>query len=607
MVETDLALAPVYLPLVGAALAFVAKAFPRKGSAAAKALEYSGAFVGLALPWLALAYLAPLAASGGAVEGVIGGWAPQLAISYRFDGLAWMVDLLGFSVAGAAWLYALGAGPKGPAFTSIFLIQASALAATAATTDLFNLFVCLEVLGMASYVLVTSSEKPGAFLASFSYLMVSAAAMVFFLLGVYGLYRLTGALEYGALSRGLSALPKAGGAVAAASVASVAAAVALRTAVMPLYGWLPDAHALAPHAVSAVLSGVLIKTPLFALSRVLIALPGGDEVGMLLGYAGGFTALAAVLIALSQKDVKRLLAYHSISQIGYVVAAWGAGTALLARGEPAGTAFLAAAFMHAFFHALFKGLLFLTVGTISDAAGERDVYLLRGAGKALKAAGERLPITGLAFAVGALSISAIPPFNGYASKAMLSYVLKGRWEYLFLFAAGIGTLASFIKLSTIFWPAAGTAAAGAKALGREPSPCPVPDPSLAVPDPSLAAPEGAKAAPYRMSASVGLAQALLALACVGTGLAAPAFYAAAVRYIGPPGAYASVPALYGPAELGKTLIVIVGGGLLYLATRTKSGKAVAKAIRERPRGFHGLFAAFCLGLAGLYFWMTYIA
>lgn len=595
MAETDLALAPVYLPLLGAALAFMAKAFPRKGSAAAKALEYSGAFVGLALPWLALAYLAPLVASGGAVEGVIGGWAPQVAISYRFDGLAWMVDLLGFSVAGAAWIYALGAGPKGPAFTAIFLIQASALAATAATTDLFNLFVCLEVLGMASYVLVTASEKPGAFLASFSYLMVSAAAMVFFLQGVYGLYRLTGALEYGAVARGLAALPKGGGAAAAASIASVAAAVALRTAVMPLYGWLPDAHALAPHAVSAVLSGVLIKTPLFALSRVLIALPGGDEVGMLLGYAGGFTALAAVLIALSQKDVKRLLAYHSISQIGYVVAAWGAGTALLARGEPAGTAFLAASFMHAFFHALFKGLLFLTVGTVSDAAGERDVYVLRGAGRALKAAGERLPITGLAFAVGALSISAIPPFNGYASKAMLSYVLKGRWEYLFLFAAGIGTLASFIKLSTIFWPAAPAAA-----LGREPRAC-------AEPDPSLTGPSTPQAKPYRMNASVGLAQAILALACVATGLAAPAFYAAAVRYIGPPGACASVPALYGQAELQKTLIVIAGGVALYLATRTKPGKAVAKAIRERPRGFHGLFAAFCLGLAGLYFWMVYIA
>lgn len=595
MAETDLALAPVYLPLLGAALAFMAKAFPRKGSAAAKALEYSGAFVGLALPWLALAYLAPLVASGGAVEGVIGGWAPQVAISYRFDGLAWMVDLLGFSVAGAAWIYALGAGPKGPAFTAIFLIQSSALAATAATTDLFNLFVCLEVLGMASYVLVTASEKPGAFLASFSYLMVSAAAMVFFLLGVYGLYRLTGALEYGAVARGLAALPKGGGAAAAASIAAVAAAVALRTAVMPLYGWLPDAHALAPHAVSAVLSGVLIKTPLFALSRVLIAMPGGDEVGMLLGYAGGFTALAAVLIALSQKDVKRLLAYHSISQIGYVVAAWGAGTALLARGEPAGTAFLAASFMHAFFHALFKGLLFLTVGTVSDAAGERDVYVLRGAGRALKAAGERLPITGLAFAVGALSISAIPPFNGYASKAMLSYVLKGRWEYLFLFAAGIGTLASFIKLSTIFWPAAAAAA-----LGEKPRAC-------AEPDPSLADSGAAQAKPYRMSASVGLAQALLAVACVATGLAAPAFYAVAVRYIGPPGAYASVPALYGPAELQKTLIVIAGGVALYLATRTKAGKAVAKAIRERPRGFHGLFAAFCLGLAGLYIWMVYIA
>ena len=166
MLHSDIALLPVVLPLLGAALALCAKAFFH--GPAGKPLEYSGAFVGLFLPWVALAWLLPGVLAGESYGAVIGGWPGDIGIVYRFDGLAWLVDALGFSVAGAAWIYSLGAGPRGPAFTAIFLIQTSALAATIATVDLFNLFVCLEVLGMASYVLVVSSEKPGAYLASFS-------------------------------------------------------------------------------------------------------------------------------------------------------------------------------------------------------------------------------------------------------------------------------------------------------------------------------------------------------------------------------------------------------------------------------------------------------
>jgi multicomponent Na+:H+ antiporter subunit D len=267
MLNSDIALLPVVLPLLGAALALCAKAFFH--GPAGKPLEYTGAFVGLVPALGGLGLAAARCACRGELRRSHRWLARIHWHSLPFDGLAWLVDALGFSVAGAAWIYSLGAGPRGPAFTAIFLIQTSALAATIATVDLFNLFVCLEVLGMASYVLVVSSEKPGAYLASFSYLMVSAAAMVFFLLGLYGYYRLTGSLSYEGISTALGALPDGGGAVAAISLACIAAAVALRVAVMPLYGWLPDAHAMAPHAISAVLSGVLIKTPLFALSRIL--------------------------------------------------------------------------------------------------------------------------------------------------------------------------------------------------------------------------------------------------------------------------------------------------------------------------------------------------
>ena len=587
MPSSDIALLPVVLPLLGAALVLCAKAFFH--GPAGKPLEYAGAFIGLFLPWAALAWLLPGVLAGETYGAVIGGWPGALGIVYRFDGLAWLVDALGFSVAGAAWIYSLGAGPRGPAFTAIFLIQTSALAATIATVDLFNLFVCLEVLGMASYVLVVSSEKPGAYLASFSYLMVSAAAMVFFLLGLYGYYRLTGSLSYDGISTSLALIPDGGGTVAANSLACIASAVALRVAVIPLYGWLPDAHAMAPHAISAVLSGVLIKTPLFALSRILLTLPGGGATGQIMGYAGGFTALAAVLIALSQKDCKRLLAYHSISQIGYIVAAWGAGIAALAAGDhAAGTALGTAAFLHALYHALFKGLLFLSVGTASDAAGIRDVYVLRNANKALRQAGERFPLTLLSFAVGAMSITALPPFNGYASKAALSYVLKGRWEYLLLYAAGIGTMASFIKLSRIFWPTQpdihgeSEALGEAGALGGQP------------PDFKPG---------YRITLPVLAAQGFLAALCVATGLFAPAFSAFARTLIsGMPSA--SLPAvLYDLAAWKNTGTVILGGLSLFLLANTSPGKRIAEAIRNRPRGFHGLFVSFALGLAALSLWL----
>lgn len=182
-----------------------------------------------------------------------------------------------------------------------------------------------------------------------------------------------------------------------------------------------------------------------------MVLPAGPEAGQLMGYAGAVTALAGVIIALAQKDTKRLLAYHSISQIGYVVAAWGAAIALGIKTS-AGLALMTAAFLHAFYHALFKGLLFLTIGTTTDIAGERDVYILRGAAGLLRRAGEKVPLTLISFILGALAITAIPPMNGYASKAALSYTMKGTWQNSLLLLAGIGTTASFIKLSRIYWP-----------------------------------------------------------------------------------------------------------------------------------------------------------
>ncbi|AHC15374.1 complex I subunit 5 family protein [Salinispira pacifica] len=597
-INSDIVYTLVGLPLLGSALALFSKAFFK--GAKNRILEYSAAFIGLALPWIMLIYTLPDIFNGGVYSGIIGGWSPQVGIQFRFDGLAWLVNLMGFTVAGSAWIYSLGKGPRGAGFTSVFLIQTAALAATSMTADIFNLFVCLEVMGIASYVLVASSEKPGAMLASFSYLMVSATAMVFFLIGIFGLYRLTGSLGYESIAASLAAVPDHGGIGAIVSVSLIVGAVAIRVAIMPVYGWLPDAHALAPHSISAVLSGVLIKTPLFALSRVILLIPAGARAAELMGYAGALTALVAVIIALSQSDVKRLLAYHSVSQIGYVVAAWGA--ALHAGpASPQGAALMTAAFLHALFHALFKGLLFLTVGNLSDAAGERNVYRLKGGASILRRAGERIPVTLIAFMSAALAITAIPPMNGYASKTALSYALKGSWEYTLLFAAGIGTVASFIKLGRSFF---------GKASGV-PSGIPGDIPSVA--------PSGARAVTpasnHNGSGTSGIAEAVshvvLTAAVISTGVFGPGMYRFVLTMFSSGAAADSgysptrVPDLnlYSWSALQNMLIILASGIAVYLLSQTTMGKLILKRIRERQRGFHGLLTSFTLGTLALAAWM----
>jgi formate hydrogenlyase subunit 3/multisubunit Na+/H+ antiporter MnhD subunit len=670
----------VFLPLLGAALALFSKAFFSDDRyARAKWFgEYLAGVVGLALPWISMVALLPSLWEGAAWEGIIGGWNYQVGIAYRFDGLAWMVNLLGFAVAGAAWIYTRGKGPKGPGFTAVFLIQTAALAATSMTADLFNLFVCLEVMGIASYILIASSDKPGAFLAAFSYLMVSATAMVFFLVGFFGLYRLTGSLSYQGVAQALASLPQSGGVTAQVSIALIAAAVAIRVAVMPVYGWLPDSHALAPHGVSAVLSGVLIKTPLFALTRVLQIIPAGSPAGELLSYAGAFTAIMAVTIALAQSDAKRLLAYHTVSQIGYVVTAWGAAVAV-GPTTAAGGLLLAASFLHALYHALFKGLLFLTVGTTVDGGGDRDVYTLRGGARILKNQGERFPWTLIGFMVGALAITAIPPFNGFASKAALSYGLKGTLQYQLLFLASIGTVASFIKLSRIYWPQRAMKLLDpseiSKKVSSQESSIPstinsaiksATDPStdgIADPSADLVSQEKTyepvveeivqdlgevpreiqeelsheENLPVKTPMSVKIAQGILTLGCIGTGIFAPQMYRL-TRNLFAPGAgvhWDQIPRLSGEESsvalgmsvateqqvsiplpqtwpeiplyswdvLQNTLVVVGFGVLVFFLATSKVGGTLLHAVRHRPRSFHGLFSAFALGAGALALWM----
>ena len=567
----DMVFAPVVLPLFGAALTLCAKAFLQ--GKPAKYLEYIGVFIGLALPWLVFIQTAPLVFSGNTLQGIIGGWNPAVGITYGYDGLTWLVNILIFSIGIAAWLYAVGAGPRGPAFSSVFLIQIAAMAATILTSDLFNLFVCLEVMGITAYVLIAFSGKPGASLASFAYLMISATAMVFFLLGFYGLYRLTGAISYAGIAQGLRNLPDFGGITTTVSLVMIVGAILVRVAIMPLHNWLPDAHALAPHAISAVLSGVLIKVPLFALFRILIIVPQGMQIGTVLGYTGAFTAVLGVILALSQKDAKRLLAYHSISQIGYVVSAWGMAIQVGMQSN-LGIILMAAAFLHAFYHALFKALLFLSIGTTVDRTGIRDVSAIRGSAAILRVYGEKFPITLISFLVGALAIAAIPPFNGFASKTILAYALKGNLHYLLLTAASVGTVASFIKLSRIYWPQKKDAEMVDTISAIETLP--------------------------RIHWTIHASQAFLAILCLIGGLAITTIFPFVLRILSETGRdIGTSVSFYGADNLMKTAAITLGGFGLFLLASSKAGYRILTVIRQQRHTFQGLFVSFIMGCVAL--------
>jgi multicomponent Na+:H+ antiporter subunit D len=325
-----------------------------------------------------------------------------------------------------------------------------------------------------------------------------------------------------------------------------------------------------------MLSGVLLKVPLFALTRLLTLFPKGSEAGLLLAYAGSLSALLGVIAALSQKDAKRLLAYHSISQIGYVVCAWGMALSV-GLDSAAGKMLMASSLLYALYHGLFKALLFLSVGTTVDYAKERNVYKIRNANTLLRNGGEKLPLTMLCFFIGAFSITAIPPFNGYFSKTIVTYAVKGTFHYYLLTAAGVGTVASFIKLSRIFWPAKNKDS----------------DPELTEQDRK----------PAKFPMGIHFALLFLALLCLAGGLFAPQMYNFVLRLLG---GNRKPFAFYSQANLMKTLYTCLGGLLLFQLASTKIGSRLLHYIRNFPRPFSDHFFAFALASAALGSWLYFV-
>jgi hydrogenase-4 component B len=344
-------------------------------------------------------------------------WSPPInALSAGIDPLSAFFLLCIFVVGGLAVLYALGyfadvAGQRavGPALAWLQgLIGAMALVVLA--RDVIGFLVAWELMFLASYFLVTFDDHDERVRAAgFTYLVAShiSVVLLFILFGL--LMRPAGSLDFAAFS----ATPLSG-TMAALCFTIALAGFGIKAGLWPLHGWLPEAHPAAPSPVSALMSGVMIKMGIYGLLRTLTFLgPPPVSWGIALLVLGGVSALAGVLLALTQHDLKRLLAYHSVENIGIITL--GIGVGLLGKTVHAPSIAVAGfggALLHTLNHGLFKGLLFQAAGAVVHATGSRDMGshggLLR-----------RMPLTGTFFLVGAVAISGLPPLNGFVSEWLI--------------------------------------------------------------------------------------------------------------------------------------------------------------------------------------------
>jgi multicomponent Na+:H+ antiporter subunit D len=354
---------------------------------------------------------APTVYRGQAVTEYFGGWRP---VGGAVLGVTFTVDAWGLTFALTTAIIAtiivlfmsseesdLGPRERG-LLTALILLVVAALIAGTLTADLVNLFVWFEVAALASYPLTAFFlERPPALEAAFKVLALTTVAGFFIFLAVALLYTQTGAVNLGQLHVRLGMSPNVAELIA---LGLLVAGLATKSGLVPFHGWLPDVHSAAPGPVSALFSGLMYNFGIALIGRVIFDVYplGASSITTILMVVGLVSALGGALFALLQQELKRILAYDTISQMG--VLAVGLATAT-ATG-------LAGAAFHMLSHALFKTVLFLCAGAIVHATGATRLHEMAGMGR-------RMPWVVVAFVIGVAAIAGIPPLNGYVSLGLI--------------------------------------------------------------------------------------------------------------------------------------------------------------------------------------------
>ncbi len=368
----------------------------------------------------------------------LAGRIPPWGINLAIDAFNMVVALVISGISVLVMIYSLVFMDRrnglGKYYTLLLLLVAGMMGITF-TGDIFNLYVFFEIMSIASYALVAFYRTEGSLEGAFKYLVMGTLGTALILLGIAILYGLTGTLNIADLAVRLNAMSATHGGFPLSMIIALGFFITgfgLKIAMVPLHAWLPDAYQTAPSSIASVFAGGTAIVGVYSLLRISYLPFGALDVGTIFIGLGLVSMVMGALMALAQEDLKRLLAYSGISQMGYILLGVGLGTALGIQGG----------LFHMLNNAIYKSLLFLCAGAVIYQVGTSDLNKLGGLGN-------KMPVTAATFIIGALAISGIPPFNGFASKWTI-YVagIDAGYPILTVIAVVISalTLAYFVKV-----------------------------------------------------------------------------------------------------------------------------------------------------------------
>jgi multicomponent Na+:H+ antiporter subunit D len=414
---------PVVLPLAAAALSILAG----RSRVAQRLIGVTT----LTVVTVAAAVLLVVVDRDGTIVARAGGWQAPLGITLVADRLSAVMVLVASVMLLAVLIYSIGepgAERNHVGFQSVYLVLAAGVAASFLTGDLFNLFVAFEMMLTASYVLMTLGGRRDQVRAGTTYVVISLLASTLFITALAWLYAATGTVNMADLSRQIPGLPaglRAGFAVLLLVVFGIKAAL------FPLFFWLPDSYPIAPSPITAIFAGLLTKVGVYAIIRSqLLLFPAGSRPAALLLVIAGATMIVGVLGAIAQDDVKRILSFTIVSQIGYMVMGLGFFTV-------AGVAAVVFSMVH---HIVVKTTLFLTGGLIEQLAGSSRLSRI---GDMLRTA----PLLAILFLLPALSLAGVPPLSGFVSKLALIEAGLAAKQYP---VVAVSLLVSLLTLLSMF-------------------------------------------------------------------------------------------------------------------------------------------------------------
>jgi len=361
----------------------------------------------------------------------IGGYDSILGIYLREDTMAAAFVLLTAIFFLIAAIYSFRE-KDGRLFWFLIFIWQGASVGIFLTRDLFNAFVLIEVVTVVVAILIMFNRENRSIYDGMFYLMLNVLVIKFYLLGLGYLYRMTGTMDIVTATDALVGMERS---ELVLPYALMMTAIALKCALLPMFSWLPKAHGspAAPSAVSAILSGLHIKCTIYLFLRMqemFSTLISAYEFFLVIGI---ITGIVGFILAMAQSDIKLILAYHTISQVGLIFAGLSMGSYYSHIGG----------MYHIVNHALFKGGLFLAAGSIIKAYGTRDVYQIRGLLR-------RYPLLGTATLLAILGITGAPLFNGSISKYFMATDASIQMNVILIFMS-LGTIISFIKYGSMLF------------------------------------------------------------------------------------------------------------------------------------------------------------